>query len=70
LVQELAYLCKEMMAKLPLAFMMGMSIHKDMDALAEAVVQGETPQQILRRLSSTTALCTACHDMHSFKASE
>ncbi|MBK8275193.1 MAG: hypothetical protein IPP12_06040 [Nitrospira sp.] len=49
---------------------MGMSIHKDLDALAEAVVQGETPQQILRRLSSTTALCTACHDMYRFKASE
>ena len=49
---------------------MGMSIHKDLDALAEAVVQGETPQQILRRLSSTTALRTACHDMYRFKASE
>lgn len=59
------------MVKLPLPFkQMGMSIHKDMDALADAIVQNETPQQILRRLSSMTARCTACHDMYRFKASE
>ena len=52
------------MAKLPLAFkQMGMSIHHDMDALADAIVQKETPPQILRRLSSMTARCTTCHDM-------
>jgi hypothetical protein len=43
---------------------------KQMDALADAIVQNETPQQILRRLSSMTARCTACHDMYRFKASE
>jgi hypothetical protein len=59
------------MAKLPLPFkQMGMSIHKDMDAMADAIVQNETPQQILRRLSSITARCTACHDMYRLKASE
>lgn len=59
------------MAKLPLPFkQMGMSIHKDMDVLADAIVQHETPQQILQRLSSITARCTACHDMYRFKASE
>lgn len=59
------------MAKLPLPFkQMGMSIHKDMDALADAIVQHETPQQILQRLSSMTARCTVCHDMYRFKASE
>lgn len=59
------------MAKLPLPFkQMGMSIHKDMDALADAVAQNETPQQILQRLSSMTARCTACHDMYRFRASE
>ena len=53
------------MVKLPLPFkQLGMSIHKDMDALAEAIVQNETPQQILQRLSSMTARCTACHDMY------
>jgi hypothetical protein len=56
-----------LMAKLPLPFkQMGMSIHKDMDALADAVVQKETPQQILQRLSSMTARCTACHDLYRF----
>ncbi len=55
------------MAKLPLPFkQMGMSIHKDMDALADAIVQKETPQQILQRLSSMTARCTACHDLYRF----
>jgi len=59
------------MAKLPLPFkQMGMSIHKDMDALADAIVQNETPQQILQRLSSMTARCTACHDMYRFIARE
>ena len=58
-----------LMAKLPLPFkQMGMSIHKDMDALADAVVQKETPQQILQRLSSMTARCTTCHDLYRFKA--
>ena len=56
-----------LMAKLPLPFkQMGMSIHQDMDALADAIVQKETPQQILQRLSSMTARCTACHDMYRF----
>ena len=55
------------MAKLPLPFkQMGMSIHSDMDGLADAIAQQETPQQILRRLSSMTARCTACHDMYRF----
>jgi cytochrome c556 len=57
------------MAKLPLPFkQMGMSIHKDMDALADAIVHKETPQQILQRLSSMTARCTACHDLYRFSA--
>jgi cytochrome c556 len=58
-----------LMAKLPLPFkQMGMSIHQDMDALADAIVQKETPQQILQRLSSTTARCTTCHDLYRFSA--
>jgi len=56
------------MAKLPLPFkQMGMSIHNDMDALGDAIAQNETPQQILKRLSSMTARCTACHDMYRFR---
>ena len=58
-------------AKLPLPFkQMGMSIHKDMDTLADAIVQNESSHQILQRLSSMTARCTACHDMYRFKAGE
>ena len=56
-----------LMAKLPLPFkQMGMSIHQDMDALADAIVQKETQQQILQRLSSMTARCTTCHDIYRF----
>jgi cytochrome c556 len=40
-----------------------------MDALADAIGQNETPQQILQRLSSMMARCTACHDMYRFSAS-
>jgi hypothetical protein len=59
------------MAKLPLPFkQMGMSIHSDMDGLADAIAQQETPQQILRRLSSMTARCTACHDMYRFSVEQ
>jgi len=55
------------MVKLPLAFkQMGMSIHKDMDHLADGIAQGESSVQILNRLSSMTARCTACHDMYRF----
>ena len=55
------------MLKLPLAFkQMGMSIHKDMDHLADGIAQGESSAQILHRLSSMTARCTTCHDMYRF----
>ena len=55
------------MLKLPLAFkQMGMSIHKDMDHLADGIAKGETSVQILNRLSSMTARCTTCHDMYRF----
>jgi len=58
-----------LMAKLPLPFkQMGMSIHHDMDALADAIANKETSQQILQRLSGMTARCTACHDMYRFSA--
>jgi cytochrome c556 len=56
-----------LMVKLPLPFkQMGMSIHQDMDVLADAIAQKEPQQQILQRLSNMTARCTACHDMYRF----
>lgn len=52
------------MGKLPLAFkQMGMSIHRDMDELADAIVHNEATPDLLRRLSSMTARCTTCHEM-------
>ncbi len=57
------------MMKLPVAFkQMGLSIHQDMDALAEAIVQKESPERMLQRLSSMTARCTACHDLFRLSA--
>jgi hypothetical protein len=56
-----------LMAKLPLPFkQMGMSVHQDMDRLADAIVQKETSAQILARVSSITARCTTCHDLYRF----
>lgn len=53
-----------LMTKLPLAFkQMGMSVHQDMDKLADAAGQRETTAQLLGRLSSITARCTTCHDL-------
>lgn len=46
-----------LMAKLPLAFQqMAMSVHQDMDQLADAVVQRESPPQLLRKLEHHGAL--------------
>ena len=56
-----------LMGKLPLAFkQLGMSIHQDMDGLADAAAAGETSQQILKRLATITSRCTTCHDMYRF----
>ena len=58
-----------LMAKLPLAFkQLGMSVHRDMDGLADAAAAGESSQQILKRLAAITARCTTCHDMYRFRA--
>jgi cytochrome c556 len=59
------------MAKLPLPFkQMGMSIHQDMDALADAVTQQEAPPQLLKRVASMTARCTTCHDLYRLSGGE
>ncbi len=51
-----------LMAKLPLAFkQMGISVHKDFDALSEAAERGADPADLLRRLGSITNRCAACH---------
>ena len=55
------------MAKLPLTFKaMGMSVHRDFDALADGIQSGERGEQVLKRLSDLTSTCTACHDLYRF----
>lgn len=57
------------MNKLPTVFReMGMSVHRDFDALADGVVQGESTQQILTRLSSLMSHCVACHEQYRLHA--
>ncbi len=57
------------MLKLPLPFkQMGMSVHQDMDRLADAIAQKEEPAKLLTRLSSITARCTTCHDLYRLSA--
>ncbi|MEX5217373.1 MAG: hypothetical protein NW701_06055 [Nitrospira sp.] len=56
-----------LIGKLPLPFkQMGMSVHRDMDGLADAAAAGESSQQILKRLAAITSRCTTCHDMYRF----
>ncbi|MBI5776241.1 MAG: cytochrome c [Nitrospirae bacterium] len=55
------------MMKLPLPFkQMGMSVHQDMDMLADAIARKEEPAKLLNRVSSITARCTTCHDLYRF----
>lgn len=57
------------MMKLPLPFkQMGMSVHQDMDRLADAIARKEEPAMLLNRVSSITARCTTCHDLYRFSA--
>jgi hypothetical protein len=56
-----------LMAKLPLVFKaMGMSVHRDFDALADGIQSGERDEQILKRLTDLTSRCAACHDLYRF----
>lgn len=53
------------MMKLPLPFkQMGMSVHRDFDAIADGVAQGEASSHTLQRLSSIMSRCTTCHDLY------
>lgn len=51
-----------LMAKLPLPFkQLGMSVHRDMDALAQAAESGLPLPEVQRMLTGTLAKCTGCH---------
>jgi hypothetical protein len=58
------------MTKLPLTFKaMGMSVHRNFDALADGIQSGERGDQVMRRLSDLTGRCAACHDGFRFSTS-
>ena len=51
-----------LMAKLPLAFKtLGMSVHRDMDEIANAAEGGKPASELLKMTSKTLAKCVACH---------
>ena len=51
-----------LMTKLPLAFKtLGMSVHHDMDEIAEAAEGGKPAPELLKMTSNTLTKCVACH---------
>ena len=57
-----------LMAKLPLELKtMGMSVHRDMDAIANAAENKMAAHEILGMLSSTLEKCVACHSTWQLK---
>lgn len=60
-----------LMAKLPMDFkQLGMSVHHDMDAIAQAAEAGKTPAEISKMLGDTLPKCVACHASWQLKASQ
>jgi len=58
-----------LMAKLPLEFKsLGMSVHHDMDAIANAAEAGIPAADILKMTSSVLSKCVACHSAWQLKA--
>lgn len=51
-----------LMAKLPLPFkQLGMSVHRDMDDLAQAAESGKLGSELQAMLTQTLSKCVACH---------
>ena len=51
-----------LMAKLPLAFKtLGLSVHRDMDEIANAAEGGKPAPELLKMASNTLTKCVACH---------
>ncbi|MBI1175259.1 MAG: hypothetical protein GC139_08345 [Sideroxydans sp.] len=60
-----------LMAKLPLAFkQLGMSVHRDMDDLAQAAAQGRPAAELQGMLASSMSKCVACHASWQLKSGE
>lgn len=60
-----------LMAKLPLPFkQLGMSVHHDMDDLAQAAENGKPPAELQTMLGNTLAKCVACHSAWQLKSGD
>jgi len=59
-----------LMAKLPLPFkQLGMSVHHDMDGLAQAAESGKPAAELQHMLTGTLGKCVACHSAWQLKSS-
>jgi len=59
------------MAKLPLAFKtLGMSVHQDMDEIANAAEGGKPVPELLKMASSSLRKCVTCHAAWQIKTSD
>ena len=57
-----------LMAKLPIELKtLGMSVHRDMDAIAKAAESKAPAPEILKMLSNTLTKCVACHSAWQLK---
>jgi cytochrome c556 len=60
-----------LMAKLPLDFKtLGMSVHQDMDDIANAAATGTPAPEIQKMLTATLAKCIACHSAWQLQAAK
>lgn len=58
-----------LMAKLPMPFkQLGMSVHHDMDDLAQAAESGKSATELHTMLANTLSKCVACHASWQLKA--
>jgi len=58
-----------LMAKLPIELKtLGMSVHRDMDEMADAAASGTPAPEILKMLSNTLTKCVACHSTWQLRA--
>lgn len=60
-----------LLAKLPLPFKtLGMSVHRDMDDIADAAEEGRPAPELLNKVAATLSKCVACHAAWQFKVDE
>lgn len=63
---QAADVAPSLMLKLPLPFkQMGMSVHRDLDRLADELAAGAGPETVISQLAAITSRCVACHDAYA-----